>query len=116
MWNLQRSKLEIYTDIICSLAKKALTIDELAFQCCTSCVTLQKRLEFLLNQKIVTLEIGRDNRAFYVLTLRGVSIFKTFSIVKRLEKLQNHSKSDEQTLQIVSGLTQEDREETQGAC
>ncbi len=116
MPNLQRSKLEIYTDIICSLAKKALTIDELAFQCDTSCVTLQDRMAFLTNQKIVSAETGQDNRMLYSLTLRGISIFKTFSIVKRLEKLQNHHKTDDQTLQIVSGLMQEDNEEERRIC
>jgi predicted transcriptional regulator len=87
---MRRSKLEHYEEIIRSLAKNALTVDGIAFQCNTSCVTLQGRLDFLLTHNLVTLEVTRDNRAVYVLTKRGIAISKTLAITKRLEKLQTH--------------------------
>ena len=87
---MRRSKLELFEEIICALAKNALTVDSIAFQCNTSCVTLQGRLDFLLTHNLVTLEVTRDNRAVYVLTKRGVAISKTLAITKRLEKLQTH--------------------------
>jgi len=85
---MRRSKLELYEEIICALAKNALTIDSIAFQCNTNCVTLQDQLEFLLTQNMVSIEVSRNNRAFYVLTQRGAAISKTLAITKSLEKLQ----------------------------
>jgi hypothetical protein len=37
---------------------------------------------------LVTVKYSVDDRAFYVLTNRGVAVSKTFSLAKRLEKLQ----------------------------
>ncbi len=115
MRNVRRSRLELYADIIRCLSQKALTIDEIAFQINTNCVTLQQRLNFLLEHNIVSVEISRDNRAYYVLTRRGVAIFKTFNITKRLEKLQGSAKTPSEALQIISELEQRDQEETNGA-
>ena len=112
MHTVRRSKLELYVDIICSLTQRALTIDEIAFQCNTNCVTLEQKLDFLIKHDIVSIEISHDNRAFYVLTQRGVAIFKTFSITKRLEKLQGTPKTNKEALQIISELEPQDHEET----
>jgi predicted transcriptional regulator len=87
---MRKSKLELYEEIIYALAKNALTVDGIAFQCNTSCVTLKARLTFLLTHNLVAIEASRDNREFYVLTQRGVAISKTLAITKRLEKLQTH--------------------------
>ncbi len=87
---MRKSKLELYEEIICALTKNALTVDSIAFQCNTSCVTLQERLEFLVTHNLVAIEVSRENRPFYVLTSRGVAISKTLAITKRLERLQTH--------------------------
>jgi predicted transcriptional regulator len=85
---MRKSKLELYQDVICTLEKKALTLDSLAFECGASCVLLQDKLAFLVNHDVVSIEVSRDNRVFYVLTRRGLAISKTLRIAKRLEKLQ----------------------------
>ena len=85
---MRRSKLEFYQDIISALVKRALTIDDIAFECNTSCVTLEPRLDFLVSHNIAAVEIRRDNKAFYILSRRGLAISKTLSIAKRLERLQ----------------------------
>jgi predicted transcriptional regulator len=108
---VRRSRLEIYADIIRSLAKQSLTLDEIAYEVSTNCLTLQDKLDFLVNHDIVSFEISRDNRVFYVLTRRGVAIFRTFSITERLEKLQGKNKTSAEALRIVSVLEQQDEEE-----
>lgn len=95
---MQRSKLELYQDIICTLAKKALTLDSLAFECDTNCVLLQDKLDFLINHDLVTIEISRDNKPFYVLSRRGVAVAKTLTIAKQLERLQASSHPSGQPL------------------
>jgi predicted transcriptional regulator len=110
---VRRSRLEIYADIIRSLSKQSLTLDEIAYEVSTNCLTLQDKLDFLVNHDIVSFEISRDNRVFYVLTRRGVAIFKTFSITERLEKLQD--KASDEPLRIVSELEQQNEEEPRKA-
>jgi len=88
---MRKSKLEFYCDVISALAKKALTIEDIAFECNTSCVTLERRLDFLVIHDIVSIEISRDNRPFYVLSNRGVAIAKPVTASKRLEKLNQRA-------------------------
>lgn len=95
---LRRSKLEFYQDIICTLAKKALTIDALAYECNMDCSNLQERMNFLVNQNLVSIEISQDNVAFYVLTRRGAAISKTFKLAKQLERLQTKPDSENSEL------------------
>jgi predicted transcriptional regulator len=112
---MPRSKLELYEEVICALAKKALTIDGIAFECNTSCVLLQDQLEFLVKNDIVNMEVSRDNRVFYVLSRRGVAIFKTLVITKRLQKLQTPQQSSEEASQQVSSFNEGEEEKASAA-
>ncbi|MCW4010086.1 MAG: winged helix-turn-helix domain-containing protein [Candidatus Bathyarchaeota archaeon] len=99
---MRRSKLELYHDIVCALAKKAQTADELAYDCSTNCILLQERMDFLVNHEIVTLKVGVDNKAYYVLTQRGLAISKTLDLTKRLEKLKTQTQILLQPLALSS--------------
>jgi predicted transcriptional regulator len=107
---MRRSKLELYEDIISALTKRALTIDGIAYECNTDCIILQQRLDFLMNNNIVDVEISRDNKAFYVLTRRGLAISKTLDITKRLKKLQTNAKTTNEALQTIPALSEHDEE------
>jgi predicted transcriptional regulator len=107
---MRRSKLELYEDIISALTKRASTIDGIAFECNTDCIILQQRLDFLVNNNIVEIEISRDNKAFYVLTRRGLAISKTLDITKRLKKLQTTAKTANEALQTIQALSEHDEE------
>ena len=107
---MRRSKLELYEDIICVLAEKALTIDGLAFECNTSCVLIQERLEFLVTHSIVTVEFNPENRAFYVLTPRGKAIRKTVAITKRLKRLQTTPQASAQSFEAVIRISEKGEE------
>jgi predicted transcriptional regulator len=112
---MPRSKLELYEDVICTLAKKALTVDDIAFECNTSCVLLQNQLEFLVKNDIVNMEVSRDNRIFYVLTRRGLAISKTLTIAKRLQKLQIPQQSSEVDSQEVTSFHEDEEEKARTA-
>lgn len=109
---MRRSRLELYEEVICTLAKKALTIDSLAFECNTNCVLLQEQLDFLVTNDIVSIEISRNNKAFYVLTRRGLAISKTFGQAKILEKLQAPQNSVS-SLEITSTFHEYDKEKSE---
>jgi predicted transcriptional regulator len=112
---MRRSKLELYEDVICALAKKALTIDGIAFECNTSCVLLQDQLQFLVDNGIVSIEVSRDNKAFYVLTRRGFAISKTLVIAKRLEKLQTTPQTSAESLQAIPAFSEPEEEKARRA-
>ncbi len=110
----KKSKLESYEEIIRILAKRALALDDLAFQCNMNCSTLQQRLDSLFKQNIVSIEVCRDNRTFYVLSKRGASIAKTFRLAKRLEKLQI-SQREEQRVQTIAAYPDEQQQKLRRA-
>lgn len=79
----------LYEDILCSLSNNSKTIDEIAYSINMDCITLIARLEFLLKNKIIEEKIYKKNTLF-MLTKRGLAIYKTLTITKQLKKLQNN--------------------------
>ncbi len=108
---MKKSKLEFYEDILCTLASKPLTLDDLAFSCNMNCVTLQQRLEFLIQNDIVSIEINHENATFYFLSRRGESISKTFRLIKRLKRLQTNEKTVHR-MQTISPFSDSTRQKT----
>jgi predicted transcriptional regulator len=104
---MRRSKLELYEEIICALSFQAQTADSLAFECSTDCSLLHQRMEYLIQNDIVSIEVSRDNRDFYVLTRRGVAVARTFRITKNLEKLRTPNSSV--SITIMSHFPNEER-------
>jgi len=102
---MRRSKLELYEDILCALVNKLLTVDAIAYACNMDCVALRQRLEFLLKNGLVE-EKNFRKRTCYALTRRGLAIFKTLALTKRLEKLQTTMKKMDEALQAIPSLSE----------
>jgi predicted transcriptional regulator len=102
---MRRSKLELYEEILYALVNKHLTVDAIAYACNMDCVALRQRLEFLLQHGLVE-EKSFSKTACYTLTRRGVAIFKTLALTKRLKKLQTTMKQIDEALQAVPSLSE----------
>ena len=102
---MQKSKLELYEKILYSLVNKRLTVDGIAYACNMDCIALRKRLDFLLQQGLVR-EREFRTKIFYSLTRRGLAIFKTLVLTKRLEKLQTTMKKIDEALQMIPSLSE----------
>ena len=102
---MQRSKLEIYEEILYALVNKHMTVDAIAYTCNMDCVALRQRLEFLLQNGLVE-ERNFGKRTSYTLTRRGLAIFKTLALTKRLEKLQTTMKKIDEALQAMPSLSE----------
>jgi predicted transcriptional regulator len=102
---MQRSRLELYEEILYALVNKRLTVDAIAYACNMDCVALRQRLEFLLQNGLVE-EKNLGKRTCYSLTRRGVAIFKTLALTKRLQKLQTTMKKIDEALQAVPSLAE----------
>jgi predicted transcriptional regulator len=108
---MQRSKLELYEEILYALVNKHMTVDTIAYACNMDCVALRKRLEFLLENGLVE-EKNFGKRTCYTLTRRGVAIFKTLALTKRLEKLQTTMKKIDEALKAIPSLSEYSAEKT----
>ena len=84
---MNRSKLELYGEVLQALAKKRLTIDSIAFECSTDCVFLSQRLSFLSKCGLVQEEHHR-NKTYFALTRRGMAVSNTLAVTRHLEKLK----------------------------
>jgi predicted transcriptional regulator len=103
--DMQRSKLELYEEILYSLVNKYLTVDGIAYVCNMDCVALRERLDFLLQHGLVEEKSFRKVTC-YSLTRRGVAIFKTLVLTKRLQKLQTNMKQIDEALQAIPSLSE----------
>ena len=106
---MRRSKLELYEDILTALAYKHLTVDAIAYACNMDCFALSQRLDFLLKSGLVE-EKNYKNKTRYALTHRGLAIFKTLTITRRLEKLQTTTSGVDETLKMIPAFPEYDEE------
>ena len=102
---MQRSKLEIYEEILYALVNKHLTVDGIAYACNMDCVALRQRLKFLMQNGLVE-EKTFGKRTCYTLTRRGLAIFKTLALTKRLEKLRTTMKNIDGALQAIPSFSE----------
>ena len=102
---MRRSKLETYQDVLHALVTKPLTVDAIAYACNMDCVALRQRLDFLLKNNLVE-ERNYNKKTLYALTRRGLAIFKTLVLTKRLEKLQTSIKLIDEALQAIPALSE----------
>lgn len=106
---MRRSKLELYEDILTALADKPLTVDAIAYACDMDCVALRQRLDFLLKSGLVE-EKTYKKKTRYALTRRGLAIYKTLTITRRLEKLQTTIKNVDEALKMIPALSEYNEE------
>jgi predicted transcriptional regulator len=108
---MQKSKLEHYEDVLRVLVDKSLTVDSIAYECNMDCVALRQRLTFLMKNGLVE-EEDCQKKTVYALTRRGLAIFKTLAITRRLEKLQTTIKMIDEALQAIPALSEYKEEKT----
>jgi predicted transcriptional regulator len=106
---MRRSKLELYENVLHALVKKPLTVDSIAYECNMDCVALRQRLDFLVKNGLIE-EENYKKKTLYALTKRGLSIYKTLTITRRLEKLQTTSKMIDNALQALPALSEHNEE------
>ena len=108
---MRKSKLELYEDILSALMDKYLSVDSLAFECNMDCVAVNKRLEFLLENRLVE-KNHCNKKVLYSLTTRGEAIQKTLAITKRLNKLKASIKIINKALHALPPPEEENEEAT----
>ena len=106
---MRKSKLEFYEDVLCALVDKYLTVDSLSYACNMDCVAVKHRLDFLMKNGLVQ-ENQCSKKVLFSLTGRGLAIYKTLAITRRLEKLKTTIKMIDETLQALPALSKHNEE------
>jgi predicted transcriptional regulator len=101
---MRRSKLEAYEEILEVLAKKPLTIDEIAYKANMDCIILKQRLDFLIKNKLVKEQTSKRKRA-YSITERGLSVLRFLSSKKHLKVAAKTIKRIDEVLQKISTIS-----------
>ena len=82
MWkgfDMRRSKLEMYVDIIKVLAQRGpLKLTHIMYKANVNCSILKEYLDFLIKQGLVEERIVGKRRVVYATTQRGVTVLKYF--------------------------------------
>jgi predicted transcriptional regulator len=93
---MQKSKLELYEEILLALVDQNLSVDNVAFLCNVDCATAAELLGFLEKNRLV-----ENNHSYikvlYSLTARGEAVYKTLTKTKRLNKLKESIKTIKET-------------------
>ena len=107
---MQKSKLELYEEVLFALLNKHLTVDAIAFECNMNCVTLRQRLDFLIKNNLVEEKIY-GKKTCYALTSRGEAISKTLLITKKLERLQTSIRVVAEALHVLPAVEEQGKEQ-----
>ena len=98
---MQKSKLELYEEILSVLVNHSLSVDNIAFLCNADCRTTVELLDFLDKNRLV-----ENNHSYitvlYSLTEKGEAVYKTLARTKRLNKLKESVKKIEETKSALS--------------
>ena len=92
---MRRSKLEMYIDILETLALKGqLKLTHIMYKSNVNCKVLKEQLLFLINNNLVQERTLRKEKTVYSITPRGLQILKSFREIKQVfpieeEKQQN---------------------------
>ncbi|MGB9914007.1 MAG: winged helix-turn-helix domain-containing protein [Candidatus Bathyarchaeales archaeon] len=102
---MHKSKLELYEEILAALADRHLTVDGIAYACNMDCLALRQRLDFLLKCGLVE-ERHYKTKTRYALSRRGLAIYRTLALTRRLEKLQTMVEDVNDALKMLPALSE----------
>ena len=107
---MRRSKLESYEDILGALVKKPLAIDGIAYKTNIDCITLRKRLDYLIKYSLVEERIS-SKKIVYAITERGVAVFKTLNFQKYLEMVADTIRAMDEAIHVIPIISERDSKE-----
>jgi predicted transcriptional regulator len=101
---MRRSKLETYEAILEALVSKPLKIDSLAYKVNLDCASLNKNLDFLLENGLVE-ERFLAKGTSYAATERGITVFKTLNFQKYFKKIQDTLTAIDEAMQVIPEIS-----------
>ncbi|NWG10654.1 hypothetical protein HXY33_02720 [Candidatus Bathyarchaeota archaeon] len=97
---MRKSKLESYEEILGVIVKKPLTIDSIAYETGMECTVLKQRLDFLMQNSLVEERVS-GKKTLYAITERGLSVYRTLSFQKYLEKVATAIRTMDEAIHVI---------------
>jgi predicted transcriptional regulator len=97
---MRKSKLESYEEILGVIVKKPLAIDSIAYETGMECTVLRQRLDFLMENSLVE-ERALEKKTVYAITERGLSVYRTLSFQKYLEKVASAIRTMDEAIHVI---------------
>jgi predicted transcriptional regulator len=82
------SKLEKYVSVLEALAIRPLKLDAIAYKVKMECTSVKRSLDFLITNGLVEKSRLHGRHEVYVISERGVSVFRTLRTLRQLEELK----------------------------
>ena len=102
---MQKSKLELYEEVLSALVDQNLSVDNIAFLCNIDYATVAELLEFLEKNRLVE-NNHSYTKVLYSLTARGEEVYKSLTKTKRLNKLKKSMKTIKETEKTLIPLAE----------
>jgi predicted transcriptional regulator len=100
---MRKSKLEAYQEILTAIAEQSASLSNIAYTCNMDCAGLMGKMDFLIENQLVEEQII-GKKTCYAITKRGVTVLKTLTVTRLLERLQTTVKVADETLAAISKL------------
>jgi DNA-binding IclR family transcriptional regulator len=82
------SRLEKYISVLEALAVRPLKLDSIAYKLKMECTSVKRSLDFLVTNGLVEKSKLHGRHEVYVISERGVSVFRTLRTLRQLEELK----------------------------
>jgi predicted transcriptional regulator len=102
---MQKSKLELYEEVLSALVDQNLSVDNIALLCNIDYATVAELLEFLEKNRLVE-NNHSYTKVLYSLTARGEEVYKSLTKTKRLNKLKKSMKTIKETEKTLIPLAE----------
>lgn len=111
MFELRKSKLECYEEILGVLVKGPATVDSIAYETDMNCAVLKQRLDFLIENGLVEERVfGRKTK--YAVTERGVAVYKTLNFQRYLEKVASAIRVMDEAMEVIPKISEREKRES----
>ena len=91
---MRRSKMEIYLDILKTLAQKGpLKLTHIMYKANVNCNVLKQYLDFLCKQELIAEKTLRKERVVYEISEKGLTVLKYFREMQLILSLDEEDKS-----------------------
>jgi DNA-binding IclR family transcriptional regulator len=85
---MPHSKLEKYINVLEALAHRSLKLDSIAYKVKMECTSVKRSLDFLIKNGLVEKSRLHGKHEVYVISERGLSVFRTLRTLRQLEELK----------------------------
>jgi predicted transcriptional regulator len=102
---MQKSKLEVYQDILEGLKSKALSLDHLSYETGIDCTALKRKICFLMENGLIRERVLKSEIRFTI-SSKGLAVLRALDVQKHFEMVKTALMAVEDPLQAKTTTKQ----------